>query len=208
MVKSHKIRLEKAMLEIENSFPSHKMTTMKNLTYLLKPELLKELSQSQQSKILKRVSWDCIHNLWELHHVMQFLPKKQSSKVLTHPTFQSFMSLVQDFRFLDKKVENEYAQTLYSNFITIGLRGISNSMPRQFSVVVQDMVRPILQLLIAISETEIKGVPKLPDSLKKDVLGQQYKKLVEYNKLTPKQRKNLTSPKKIKFIEFTEKIKT
>ena len=56
MTKSHDSRLAKAMLEIEKSFPSHKMTTMKNLTYLLKPELLKELSQSQQSKILKRVS--------------------------------------------------------------------------------------------------------------------------------------------------------
>ena len=182
MTKSHESRLAKAMLEIEKSFPSHKMTTMKNLTYLLRPELLKELSQSQQSKVLRQVKENCTSALHELSHVMQFLPKKYSSETLTSKEFEYFMTLVQDFRFLDKKVENEVAQTLYANFITIGLQGITNSMPRQFSEVVRDMVRPILQLLIAISETEIKGVPKITDSFKKDVLGQQYKKLIDKNK--------------------------
>ena len=175
MGKSHDLRLRKALLEIEKSFPSHELTTMKNLTYLVRPELLKELSQSQQSKIVRQVSRDCMESLRELNHVIQFLPKKQSSEILTSNQFEYFMTLVQDFRFLDKKVQNEYAQTLYSNFITIGLRGISNSMPRQFSLVVQEMIKPILQLLVAISETEIKGVPKLTDSFKKEVLGKKEK---------------------------------
>jgi len=168
--KIHDLHLEREILKIEKSFPSHKLTTMKNLTYLLKPQIFKELSQSQQSKIMIQVKENCMQALKELSHVMQFLPKKQSSEILTSNQFEYFMTLIQDFRFLDKKIENEFAQTLYSNFITIGLRGISNSMPRQFSVVVQDMVRPILQLLIAISETEIKDVPKLTDKFKKEVL--------------------------------------
>ena len=182
MVENHQVRLEREKSKIEKLFPSHKLTTYTNLTYLLRPELLKELSQSQQSKVLRQVTENCKKALHELSHVMQFLPKKYSSETLTSKEFEYFMTLVQDFRFLDKKVENENAQTLYANFITVGLRGISNSMPRQFSAVVQDMVRPILQLLIAISETEIKGVPKITDSFKKDVLGQQYKKLIDKNK--------------------------
>ena len=169
--KSYASYLEREILKIEKSFPSHKLTTKKNLTYLLKPNIFNELSQSQQSKIMIQVKENCMQALKEISHVMQFLPTKQSSEILTSNQFEYFMTLIQDFRFLDKKIENEFAQTLYSNFITIGLRGISNSMPRQFSVVVQDMVRPILQLLIAISETEIKDVPKLTDKFKKEVLG-------------------------------------
>ena len=175
MTKKWDAWLEREILKTENSFPSHKLTTMKNLTYLIKPQFFRVLSQSQQSKVMKEVKENCKQSLQELAHVMQFLPKKQSSEVLTSAQFESLMRLVQDFRFLDKKVENEYAQTLYSNFIQIGLRGISNSMPRQFSTVVQDMVRPILQLLIAISETDIKDAPKLKDSFKKEVLGKKKK---------------------------------
>ena len=168
--KTHDLRLDREIIKIEKSFPSHKLTSKKNLTYLLKPDFFNELSKSQQTKVMKQVKENCTQTLNELSHVMQFLPKKQCSEILTSNQFEYFMRLVQDFRFLDKKIENEFAQTLYSNFITIGLRGISNSMPRQFSVVVQDMVRPILQLLIAISETEIKDVPKLTDKFKKEVL--------------------------------------
>ena len=169
--KIHDLHLEREKLNIEKSFPSHKLTTMKNLTYLLKPQIFKELSKSQQSRVMKEVKENCMQALKELSHVMQFLPKKQSSEILTSNQFEYFMRLIQDFKFLDKKIENEFAQTLFSNFVQIGLRGIANSMPRQFSVVVQDMVRPILQLLIAISETEIKDVPKLTDKFKKEVLG-------------------------------------
>ena len=169
--KSYASYLEREILKIEKSFPSHKLTTKKNLTYLLKPNIFNELSQSQQSKVMIQVKENCMQALKELSHVMQFLPKKQCSEILTSNQFEYFMTLVQDFRFLDKKIANEFAQTLYSNFVQIGLRGIANSMPRQFSVVVQDMVRPILQLLIAISETEIKDVPKLTDKFKKEVLG-------------------------------------
>ena len=182
MTKSHNLRLEKEKLKIEKLFTSHKLTNMKNLTYLVRPALFKELSQGQQSKILNEVKENCMQALKELSHVMQFLPKKQSSEILVSKQFEYFMTVIQDFRFLDKKIQNEHAQTIYSNFVQLGLRGISNSMPRQFDMVVRDMVRPILQLLIAISETEIKGAPKLTDSFKKDVLGQQYKKLIDKNK--------------------------
>ena len=148
MKKDHVSRLEREMINIEKQFSSHKLVTMRNLTYLLKSDIFNELGRTQKAKIMKEVKENCKQALQELAHVMQFLPKKQSSEV-----------------------QNEYAQTLYSNFIQIGLRGISNSMPRQFSLVVQEMIRPILQLLVAISETEIKGVPKLTDSFKKEVLG-------------------------------------
>jgi len=168
--KSHALRLERETLKIEKSFPSHKLCNMKNLTYLLKPQIFKELSKSQQSKVMIQVKENCMQALKELSHVMQFLPKKQSSEILTSSQFEYFMRLVQDVRFLDKKIEIEFAQTLYSNFVQIGLRGISNSMPRQFNEVVRDMVQPILKLLVAISETEIKDVPKLTDKFKKEVL--------------------------------------
>ena len=168
--KTHDLRLDRAILKIEKSFPSHKLTTMKNLTYLLKPQIFKELSKSQQSKVMIQVKENCMQALKELSHVMQFLPKKQCSEILTSNQFEYFMRLVQDFRFLDKKIENEFAQTLYSNFVQIGLRGIANSMPRQFNEVIRDMVQPILKLLVAISETEIKDVPKLTEKWKREVL--------------------------------------
>ena len=189
-----KPRLEREKLKIEKAFPSHKLCNMNNLTYLLKPELLEELHTSSKSKILRKIQDDCTQALQELAHVMQFLPRKQSSEVLTSREFEYFMTLVQDFRFLDKKVQNEYAQTLYSNFIQIGLRGISNSMPRQFSLVVQEMIRPILQLLIAISETEIKGIPKLTDSFKKEVLGKKesYPSVDEMTRLKTRDKKRKT----------------
>ena len=169
------LHLEHEKLKIEKAFPSHKLCNINNLTYLLKPELLEELHKSSKSKILRKIQDDCKQALQELAHVMQFLPRKQSSEILVSKQFEYFMTVIQDFRFLDKKIQNEHAQTIYSNFVQLGLRGISNSMPRQFSVVVQEMVRPILQLLIAISETEIKDVPKLTDSFKKEVLGKKKK---------------------------------
>lgn len=175
MEEGHVSRLENEMIDIEKQFSSHKLLTMRNLTYLLKPDIFNELGRTQKAKIMKEVKENCMQALKELSHVMQFLPRKQSSEILVSKQFEYFMTIIQDFKFLDQKIQNEHAQTIYSNFVQLGLRGISNSMPRQFDQVVRDMVRPILQLLIAISETEIKDVPKLTDSFKKEVLGKKKK---------------------------------
>ena len=61
--KSYAHTLEREILKIEKSFPSHKLTTMKNLTYLLKPNIFNELSQSQQSKVMIQVKKNCIQAL-------------------------------------------------------------------------------------------------------------------------------------------------
>ena len=68
---------------------------------------------------MKEVRENCMQVLRELSQVMQFLPKKQSSEVLTSGEFDYFMRVIQDFSFLDKKIENEHAQTIYSNFVQI-----------------------------------------------------------------------------------------
>ena len=151
---------EKKLDEIKKTYPNLKLIDHNEFVRLHHPEIF---PITNESRFYREVSNKILQSFDDFHYAFLKLPSSYKIKILTSRDFSDFINMItsQDY-VLKKSEDNEKAFTflLYQNFFNIGIKGLIETMPREFQTYLNDQMRPILSLMHSIAEYSLKMNPK------------------------------------------------
>ena len=151
---------EKKLDEIKKTYPNLKLIDHNEFVRLHHPEIF---PITNESRFYREVSNKILQSFDDFHYAFLKLPSSYKIKILTSRDFSDFINLITSQDYVLKKSEDyEKAFTflLYQNFFNIGIKGLIETMPREFQTYLNDQMRPILSLMHSIAEYSLKVNPK------------------------------------------------
>ena len=160
MKKRHTARQEKELDKIINTNPDIKLIDHNEFAKLHYPDIF---PITNESRFYREISNKILQSFSDFHYAFLRLPSSYKIKIMTSRDFEDFINLItsQDY-VLKKSGDNEKAFTflVYQNFFNIGIKGLIETMPREFQTYLNNEMRPILSLMHSIAEYSLKVNPK------------------------------------------------
>jgi hypothetical protein len=145
----------------------------------------KNFPYEHQNRLCRTVTDKILQSLLDFHYAFRFLPESYKKEIIQSPEFSSFMSNIfsvgqveiekldketeyppsQNEKTVDEKVVNEkttnntITTNLYQKFFNIGLDGLIKTLPQDFIPHLQNEIKPLLMLMIAISKNTKSKYP-------------------------------------------------
>ena len=160
MKKRQTAKQEKKLEEIKKTYPDLKLIDHNEFVKLHHPDIF---PISNESRFYREVSNKILQSFSDFHYAFLKLPSSYKIKILTSRDFSDFINMITSQDYVLKKSEDyEKAFTflLYQNFFNIGIKGLIETMPREFQTYLNDQMRPILSLMHSIAEYSLKMNPK------------------------------------------------
>ena len=94
MVKNTTSREDKVLNELKKSFPTYSFGNYVDMARLIQP---KDFRYKNRSKLETQFTKDILQSIYDVTLLMQYLNKRNKSKILTSPEFNHFMIRIMDF---------------------------------------------------------------------------------------------------------------
>lgn len=179
MRKRQTARIERELNRLKKDFPVYTLTNHLDLGRFLKPEIFEYSNQIR----LKRMFKDrMIEQFKDLEIVFQNLSNKHKKEILTSEQFLKMIDVLLDnasqvrlkriveknkdkVRFeMQDNIDDLSSAVMYQNFFNIGFEGLIESMPYEFREYLITQVKPITQLMYAITKNYNKiSKGKIPE---------------------------------------------
>jgi len=149
--------------QLEKTYPDFKLCSYEHLGMMNKQlEMDKNTSRfwnNRSSEVLKSIK--------EMNNVMHYFPDTYFEKIIADREFAMFFHS-QYMLYLNKQVKKKKADPdkvalmikLYSNFLQIGMQGILQQMPSEFTHILEPKVQEIMELMNAIKQYTKAVAPK------------------------------------------------
>jgi len=153
MVKNTTLREDKVLKSLKEAYPTYSFgIKSKDDNYLDMARLIQPLSfdYKNRSRLELEFTKQIKQALYDITLLMQYLSKKNKSDILTSQEFNEHMKRIMD---LSKhgQVDEDYTVSFYSNMIQFGVNGITQNMPREFTPLIEEHLKPLTRLLTAIT---------------------------------------------------------
>jgi len=147
MVKNTTLREDKVLNELKKAFPTYSFGNYVDMARLIQP---KDFQYKNRSKLETQFTKDILQSIYDVTLLMQYLNKRNKSKILTSPEFNHFMIRIMDFSKFGN-VDEDYLASFYPNMIKHGVKGITNNMPHEFTALIEEHLKPLILLLNSIT---------------------------------------------------------
>ncbi len=171
MVQIHSNKQDKVLNELSNTYPNFALCSPENLARLLKKE---HFSISNESRFYNERCQEILQTWIDVGNVFHRFPELYQKKMIASNAFRSLFE-TQIFSTLDnearknlkkkKLTSNEEKNMallikLYTDFFRIGLNGLNRLMPSEFTHLLADQVKPIIQNMNAINDYTRRIAPE------------------------------------------------
>ena len=170
MTKHHTARQDKVSSEIEKTYSGFKLYPLEDLCTFRDPILFKRSDMSR----FYREKCDTILSTWsDISSIFHLLPKSYQKKLIASREFErlfqsqilsTLQNEVQDKEWKNKldETNKEYLvlQQLYSNFLTIGLEGITKLMPLEFQNIIKKKLDEVFELMQMVTQYSNRIAPR------------------------------------------------
>jgi len=153
MVKNTTLREDKVLKSLKKAYPTYSLgIKSKDENFLDMARLIQPQSfdYKNRSRLELEFTKQIKQALYDITLLMQFLSKKNKSDILTSHEFNDHMKRIMDFS-KHGKVDEDYMASFYSNMIQFAINGITQNMPREFTPLIEEHLKPLTRLLTAIT---------------------------------------------------------
>lgn len=147
MTKNTTLREDKVIKEIEKAFPTYRFGNYLDMGRLIQS---KHFDYKNRTRLETKFTKDIIQTLSDVTLLFQYLAPKHQSEIFTSSEFTNFMTRLMDLTKFGK-VDDDYLASFYPNMIKFALTGITNSLPVEFTPMIEEHLKPLLRLLNSIS---------------------------------------------------------
>ena len=147
MGKNTSLREDKVLDSLKKAYPTYNFGTYLDMARLVQPAKMPYKNRSRLELEFTRQIKQAIADITLL---IQYLSKKNKSDILTSPEFNDHMKRIMDFS-KHSLVDEDYMVSFYSNMIQFGINGITQNMPREFTPLIEEHLKPLTRLLTAIT---------------------------------------------------------
>ena len=153
MDKNTTSREDKVLDSLKKAFPTYsfgiksKADNYLDMARLINPV---DVPYKNRSRLELEFTKQIKQALADITLLIQYLSKKNKSDILTSPEFNDHMKRIMDFS-KDSQVDEEYMVSFYSNMIQFGVNGIAQNMPKEFTPLIEEHLKPLTRLLNSIT---------------------------------------------------------
>jgi len=149
LVKITTLREDKVIASIKKAFPRYELGNYTDLGRLLQPQ---DFRYKNRTRLEQEFTYKIIQAFHDIIITMQHLDKKRQAKILTSLQFNDFLSRIINPVNKDDKIHEDYLASYYTNMVKHGMKGITNHLPREFTELIDQHLKPLITLLNSISE--------------------------------------------------------
>ena len=149
MDKNTTLREDKVLSGLKVTFPSYKLGNYVDLGRLLQPE---NFRYKNRTRLEQEFTYKIINAFHDIIITLQHLDKKRQAQILTSPEFTDFMARIISPVNKDDSIHEDYLASYYTNMVKHGMKGITNHLPREFTELIDQHLKPLITLLNSISE--------------------------------------------------------
>ena len=164
MRKGQTAKQEKELDTLEKDFPKYKVSSYLDLARFLQP---KNFPYANQFRLKRDIKNGIIEELNDVEIIFPNLLDKHQQEILTSDQFMRTMNILLDSADKIKPkndVDNFSSSVMYQNFFNVGFEGLIRTMPKEFQEHLISQVKPIIQLMYAITKNYNKlSKNKIPE---------------------------------------------
>ena len=147
MVKNTTLREDKVLEKMKKSFPTYRFGNYLDMARLVQAD---EFAYKNRSRLETQFTKDIKQTLADITLLMQYLSNKNKSDILTSPEFNNHMKRIMDYSKFGK-IDEDFMASFYSNMVQFGIKGISQNLPKEFTPLIEEHMKPLILLLNSIT---------------------------------------------------------
>jgi hypothetical protein len=155
---------EKELSVLKKDHSNFKLSNHRDLGRFLYPEIFPYANQERLKRNFKE---GVIEELNDVEIVFPNLSNKHQQEILTSDQFMRTMSILLDNAEMVKpknETDNFSSSVVYQNFFNVGFEGLIKTMPKEFQEHLTSQVKPVIQLMYAITKNYNKlSKNKIPE---------------------------------------------
>ncbi len=161
---------------LKKDFPTYKISNHLDLGRFLQP---KNFPYANQFRLKRDIKKGVIEELNDIEIIFPNLSNKHQQEILTSDQFMKTMKMLLDSADKIKSkqdTDNFLNSVMYQNFFNLGFEGLIKTMPKEFHEHLISQVKPVIQLILAITKNYNKlsknkiPEPQFPNLLLEDKL--------------------------------------
>ena len=147
MVKNTTLREDKVLKEIEKTFPTYRFGNYLDMARLIQPNHFK---YRNRSRLETQFTENIKQTLADISLLIQHLDKKHQSEIFSSGEFNEFLRSVIRYS-KSSKVDDDYLASFYPNLVKHGIVGITSNLPKEFTTLIDEHLKPLMNLLESIT---------------------------------------------------------